>query len=237
MYLTTKCIILSSLKFGETDLIVKTYTKDIGPVTFMLKGVRKSKKGKFKVSMFQPMSLLDVEFNYRENKNFQYLTEAKSNSGLHSIHSSILKSSIILFVAEVLSNALKEEMNDVAMFNFIEDFVVSLEKSTSFANYPLFFCIELSRFLGFYPEESKNDAPFFNLQEGTFEEIKINSQCRSGYEVEKLKEFLYTAHFETIAMNRTTRRALLALLQNYFEIHLPGYQYPKSLDIIQELVE
>jgi DNA repair protein RecO (recombination protein O) len=237
MYLTTKCIVLNSLKFGETDLIVKTYTKDIGPITFMLKGVRKSKKGKFKISMFQPMSLLDIEFNYRENKNFQYLTEAKSNSGLHRIHSSILKSSIVLFVAEVLSNALKEEMNDAALFNFVEDFVIRLENTTSFANYPLFFCIELSRFMGFYPEESKDDAPFFNLQEGTFEHAQINANCRSGSEVEKLKAFLNAPHFETISMNRTTRRALLALLQNYFEIHLPGYQYPRSLDIIQELVE
>lgn len=237
MYLTTKCIVLTSIKYGETDLIIKTYTQNVGPVTLMLKGVRKAKKGKFKTSMFQPLSLLDIELNYRENKNFQYLTEAKSSTSLHAIHASILKSTIVMFVAEVIANSLKENINDAALFNFIEEFIISLENTTSFANFPIYFCVELSRFLGFHPEDCNDDRLFFNLQEGTFEHVQINANCRSGSEVEKLKEFLNASDFNAISMNRKTRRALLDLLQNYFEIHLPGYNYPKSLDIIQQLVE
>lgn len=228
---------MNSLKFGETDLIVKTYTKDQGPITFMLKGIRKSKKGKFKISMFQPMSLLDIEFNLRENKNFQYLTEAKSNFTLHNIQSSIHKSSIVIFVAEVLSSALKEEMKDASLFEFIEHFIITLENTSSYANFPIFFCLELTRFLGFYPEESETDSIYFNLQEGCFETKLIHANCRSGNEVEKLKELINLSDFDAVSMNRATRRALLSLVQHYYEIHLPGYQYPKSIAVIQELMD
>ncbi len=203
----------------------------------MLKGVRKSKKGKFKVAMFQPMSLLDIEFNYRENKNFQYLTEAKSSFALHQTQSSFIKTSIALFLAEVLANSLKEGSKDQVLFQYIESVIIQLENATSFANLPVIFCVELTRYLGFYPEDDGLNKPYFNLQEGCFESELIHANCRSGKEVEKLKEIMTATHTETVAMNQQTRRDLISLLQRYFEIHLPNYQYPKSISIIQEVMD
>lgn len=237
MFYTTKCIVLSSLKFGDTDLIVKTFTKTQGPLTFMLKGVRKSKKGKFKVAMFQPMSLLEIEFNYRENKNFQYFMEVKPSCTLHQTQSSFIKTTVALFIAEVLTNSLKEGSKDAALFHYIENVIINLENAISYANLPTLFCIELTRFLGFYPEEKSLHKQYFNLEEGCFESELIHANCRSGKEVEKLKEIMTASNKEMVSMNQKTRRELIALLQRYYEIHLPGYQYPKSLPVIQDLLD
>lgn len=236
MFVKSKCIVLSSVKFGEADLIVRTFTKEVGPISFMLKGVRKSKKGKFKVASFQPMTLLEIEFNFRENKNLQYLTEAKVFQNFHGLQTSFYKSSILIFVAEVLSNSLKEEAKNKSLFEFVEGFLMQLDKSEKIGNYPIQFCLELSKHLGFYPSYENPTDSFFDLLEGSFTSIDVSIYCRSGDEVEYLKSFIGTTNFEDIAMNQALRRDLLHLLQQYFELHIPSYSAPRSLEVIKEVL-
>jgi DNA repair protein RecO (recombination protein O) len=49
----TNAIVLSKIKYSDNDLIVKCYTEQFGVVSFLLKGVLKSKKGKVKVAFFK----------------------------------------------------------------------------------------------------------------------------------------------------------------------------------------
>src|SRR5690606_1339809 len=46
MQITTKAIVLSSLKYGDTSLIVRALTESDGLKSYLLKGVLSSKKGK-----------------------------------------------------------------------------------------------------------------------------------------------------------------------------------------------
>ena len=51
MVIATKAIVLSSLKFGDSDLIVKCFTASSGLKSYLLRNILKSKKGKLKVSL------------------------------------------------------------------------------------------------------------------------------------------------------------------------------------------
>ena len=48
--ISTKAIVISTIKYSDTSLIVKLYTEKVGLVSFLLKGILKSKKGKLRTS-------------------------------------------------------------------------------------------------------------------------------------------------------------------------------------------
>ena len=119
MLIKNNSIVLSKLKYRDYDLIVKCYTQQRGVVSYILRGVLKSKRGQAKTVYFQALSQLQIEENYRPNQSLQSIKEVKLNYIYKSLHTNIYKSAIVLFLAEILSNVLKEEEKNDELFNFI----------------------------------------------------------------------------------------------------------------------
>ena len=109
MLIYTKAIVISKLKYRDNDLIVKCYTEHFGIQSYLLRGVLKSKTGKLKVAYFQLLSQLEINVNYKENRSLQSITEVKPFVFYQSVHTNVAKSAIVMFLAEVLSEILKEE--------------------------------------------------------------------------------------------------------------------------------
>jgi DNA repair protein RecO (recombination protein O) len=103
MVISTKAIVISKIKYGDSDLIVKCYTQELGMVSYMLKGVLKSKKGKVKTAYFQLLSQLDIETIHRANRSFQSIKDLRMNHMYVSLHTNVLKSTIVMFLFRVLS--------------------------------------------------------------------------------------------------------------------------------------
>ncbi len=78
MLITTKGIVFSAIKYGEADLIVKCFTQKHGVKTFLLRGILKSKKGKLKASLFQPLTQLEMVASHKDKGTLEYIKEAKS---------------------------------------------------------------------------------------------------------------------------------------------------------------
>ena len=114
MLITTNAIVLTKIRFNDNDLIVKCYTNDKGITSYILKGILKSKKNNKKIAYFQPLSQLQLETDYKENRSLQYIKDLKSNFLYTSLHTNILKSAIAMFIAEILAQALKEEEQNVS---------------------------------------------------------------------------------------------------------------------------
>ncbi|MGI9547618.1 MAG: DNA repair protein RecO, partial [Flavobacteriaceae bacterium] len=103
MQVTTKAIVLSSLKFGDTSLIVKAFTLSDGLQTYLLKGILASKKAKLKTAYFQPLTQLEIVANHKFKGSMESIREARVYYHYQSTHSDITKNSIALFLSEVLS--------------------------------------------------------------------------------------------------------------------------------------
>ena len=116
MLVTTKAIVISKLKYGDNDLIVKCYTEHFGVQSYLLRGVLKSKKGKLRTAYFQLLSQLEIVVNYRQKRSLQTIKEVKPSAIYGSIYSNVSKSAIAMFLAEVLSGILKEEENNQSLF-------------------------------------------------------------------------------------------------------------------------
>ncbi|GAA3632441.1 DNA repair protein RecO [Flavivirga jejuensis] len=237
MLITTNAIVLSKLKYRDNDLIVRCYTQQLGVVSFLLRGVLKSKKGNSKVAYFQLLSQLQLVVVYKNNRSLQAIKETKLNTIYTSLHSNILKSSIVMFLSEVLSNTLKEEEKNETLYSYIETTLLWLDTHSEYSNFHLLFLLNLSRYLGFYPDTENIDYPFFNLREGKFE---IKSQGRytiSRENLTLLKKLLGTTFDElsVVEINATQRQSFLSMILLYFELHLGSFKTPKSLQIFNQV--
>lgn len=237
MYIKTKAFVISSLKYADADLIVKCYTESHGMLSFLVKGVRKSKRGKINNSYFQPLSFLEVEFTYRANKNLLFFKEVGVKHSFNAIQRDIYKSTLSLFLAEILQSCIQEEEANSNVFSFIETTLFGLENAEKIGHFHLVFLLQLSEHLGFYPNKEQASFGYFNLIDGVFQLKETNRYCFSGQEVEDLKtllNFKYTnAHL--LKLNKQNRLRLLDLLLLYYEIQIQGFKKPLSYQVLQEV--
>lgn len=237
MLVNTNAIVISALKYGEADLIVKCFTKESGLKTYLLRGILKSKRGKFKTSMFQPLSQLELQAKHKDKGTLEYLQDAKILLTYKSLHTNIVKSSMVLFISEVLKNSVQEEEKNEELYVFLEQTLQWLDENDQISNFHLLFMLKLSRFLGFYPEDSDTEKFYFNMLDGVFQDIKTNSYCIEGQNLVILKQLL-GLEFETIQnlkLSQINRNYFLEMMLLYYQLHIETFKKPKSLAVLHEI--
>ena len=223
MQVTTKAIVLSAIKYGDTSLIVKAFTASDGLKSYLLKGVLASKKGKLKTAYFQPLTQLELVAYHKNKGTLESIREAKVSYHYQSLHTNITKNALTFFLAEMLSNSIQEEEDNENLFEFLEATLQWLDNHEDIANFHLYFLLVLTKYFGFYPDTVDSDAPYFDLQDGAF--VNVLSM-NPGINFDAIN---------TIKMNKKQRYQLLKSIILYYELHLHGFRKPKSLAILNEV--
>jgi len=235
---TTKAIVLSSIKFKDTSLIVKCYTQK-GIKSYLVKGVlsKNTKSKKFKPAYFQTFTLLDLVANHNDRGHLNYINEINVYHPLHNIYTDIYKNTIALFLSEILSNILKEETKNDLLFKFIENSIIWLDTHDITNSFHIVFLLQLSKYLGFNPNLPKKTDLFFNLQEGSFVFHKPIANFIYGDDFILFKSLIGTNFeaFSKVNINVKERQVLIDILIRYFTLHLPEFRKPKSLEILQTI--
>lgn len=173
MILSTKGVVLKSIKYGETSLILDVYTLDLGLRTYLINGVR-SAKARTPASMLQVGSILDlVVYEKPGSGTMHRIKEARLDSVYVRIPFEILRGGIVLFMMEVVRKSIREGESNESLYRFL---IHSLSKVDSteeaLTNFPAAFLLDFSTFLGFRPSGVANNfTPYFHLQEGQFTDI------------------------------------------------------------------
>ena len=237
MQVTTKAIVLSSIKYGDTSLIVKAFTASDGLQSYLLKGILSSRKGKLKAAYFQPLTQLEIVASHKYKGTLESIREARINYPYQLIHSDILKNSIALFLAEILLYSLNAGEKDENLFEFVEVSLQWLDTHDKSANFHLYFLLQLTSFLGFYPDTSGLNMPYFDLQEGEFCNTPGLNPIIEATPLIHFKSLLGTNFdsMHTIKMTKKDRHELLQKLVVYFELHLHGFKRPRSLSVLNEV--
>ena len=233
--ITSKAIVLSAIKYGDTSLIVKCFTELEGVKTYLIKGVLKSKKGKFKPSYFQPLTQIIITANNYSKGTLFTLKEVQVAQPYTTIHTSVVKQTIVMFLSEVLANIIQEEEENSALYVYIETALIWLDTHSEVANFHLLFLLNLSRFLGFYPDVSEKEKPVFSLIDGCFMDAGHEKLVISGEKLLLFKSLL-GINFDainTISYNKQERQVILQVIIQYFELHLEGFRKPKSLAVLE----
>lgn len=236
MLIKTRAIVLSKLKYRDHDLIVKCYTEHRGVVSYIVRGVLKSTKNN-KIAYFQPLSQLQIEENFRANQSLQSIKELKLDCVYSTMHTNVFKSSIAMFLAEVLSIVLKEEEENKSLYNYIETALQWLDYEDDFSNFHLLFLLNLTKHLGFYPDSANQSQAFFNLRNGLFEAKKQDYYSISDENLTILKRFLGMKFDElnSIKLNSNQRQSFLNTIFIYYEMHLGNFRKPKSLQVFNQV--
>lgn len=238
MLSTTNAIVLSKLRFKDNDLIVRCYTQKHGVVSYLLKGVLSSKKGNKKVAYFQLLSQLQLNTDYKNSRSLQYIKEIKTDFLYTTLHSNIFKSAIVMFLADVLSQALQEEEQNELLYSYLQTTLQWLDTNNDYANFHLLFLLDLTKYLGFYPDQSQSEgASYFNMVDGEFAQDNISKYCVSGENLSLLKRLLDMTFDDltSVKINAKQRQSFLSLILVYFELHLGSFKKPKSLQILNDV--
>jgi len=236
----TRGIIVKTTKYSETSLVVKIFTEVFGMRTYMAKGVRKMKT-KTPLSLFQPLSILDLVVYEKAGRDIQNIKEIKFNHIYSDTLYNIKKSSILIFLNELVYKAIKEEEPNPQMFQYIYHALIYLDNlETGYQNFHLAFMLQLSRYLGFPPSDNfSSQYQTFNMQEGHYTSLKLHESliiqppyARFFYDLSRSKNFGID-----LKITHPERQILLKKILQYYQMHLPGFDRIKSLDVLSEVLK
>ena len=240
----TKGIILKTVKYGETSLIVTIYTELFGIQSYMINGIRaSSKKGAGKANLFQPAAILDMIVYRNELKNLQRIKEFKWAVIYQTIFFDVLKNAISLFMIELLQKSLKQPEPNPDLFHFIEDAFIHLDRADAAvaANFPLYFALHLMTLYGFrFSDGYSEKNQVLDLQEGLFlNERPLHPHFLEGENSLITSLFLKVmqpSELEQIRLNKTVRRELLQAYQTFYALHISDFGVMKTIPVLREVL-
>jgi DNA repair protein RecO (recombination protein O) len=235
MQVKTKAIVISTLKFQEKSLIVKCFTLSDGLKSYIVRDAFSSKKSNQKVAYFQPLTILEIEAIHKNKGTLENFKEIKIASPFQTIHSNIFKSTIVMFLSEILHHSIHEEEKNENLFTYLETALFWLDNHSEIANFHLILMLEITKYLGFYPDISNLDQKHFELNEGQFSPFQAPSSL-SEHETnlfKKLIDLKFENNLKTFHV--IERQILLKILIDYYSFHLDGFRKPKSLEVLKEV--
>lgn len=233
-------IVLHTIKYSESSLITKIFTRDFGLQSYIISGVR-NKKSKNKASLFQPLAIVELVVSNSEKGNLQRISEINMHYPYVDIPYNISKSSIALFINEVLFKAINVEHPDENMFDFIQSSLQILDLDhKNCSNFHICFMIQMSRFLGFYPQgKYSSENSLFDMQEGRYvNHLPNHSYYMNSQQSSLLSDLINTGYesIHLIKMDKNQRKDLLTNLITYYRLHITFFGEIKSIQILEEVI-
>jgi DNA repair protein RecO (recombination protein O) len=236
----TRGIVFKTTDYGESSVIVQVFTEKFGLQSYIINGVKKP-KAKISRNMLQPLHLLDMVVYHKNAGNVQRIAELKNSPLLQTIPYDVIKSCLAIFLNEVLYKAVRQQSADENLFDFVFNAVEWLDhQSDGLANFHLLFLMQLSRYLGFYPDRYlMNDADYFDMKNGVFSKYKPDSVLYLSPPHTQNFNRLLDCSFENIAnlkFSNDERRYLLTKLIEYYALHIEGFGIIRSHEVLEEVL-
>lgn len=240
----TRGLVLRTVKYGETSVIVLLFTELFGIQSYLVNGVRTStKKGSGKANLFQPSAILDLVVYHNELKQLQRIKEFKWGYLYQYVLSDVKKNAVAVFMVELLTKCLKQPEANPELFHFVEDAFIHLDTASDAvtANFPLFFALHLPVFFGFrFSDNYSEHFPFLDLQEGEFvKEQPAHPHFlddKQAFVTSQLLKVQQPSELEDIKLNHDFRRNLLHVYETYYALHVQDFGSMRTLPVLREIL-
>lgn len=222
MIFKTRGIVFRFTKFRETSIIVTIFTELFGLQSYIVNGVR-SKTSKNRIALYQPLTLLNLVVYHRENANIERIKEVSCLYPYRSLTSNIKKSTLAIFMNELLNKTVRDESHASDLFDFISGSLISLDAlEHSYENFHLVFLVKLSRYLGF----------------GAHNVHEIVGGRISDETTEKLLSVVLSADYTSpLKATNLQRRNALDLLLGFYQEHIENLGEIKSVQVLRDVFE
>jgi DNA repair protein RecO (recombination protein O) len=225
MIVKTKGIVLSYMKYGDNSIIARIFTEDYGYGSYIVNSIR-SQKSKKSIGYFQPFTILDLVLYIKDTRDLQRISEFKSHHPLHQIYQNLTKSTITLFLTEMLSKLLQsEQAPNETLYEFVEDAVITFDKlEIGVQDFHIQFLLKIGPFLGFGIDDF--ETLFTSID-------KLVPTSEDDHLMEKLINEPFG--FQT-GFTRPARNQVLDAILNYYRHHA-HIAKPKSLDVLRSVLD
>jgi DNA repair protein RecO (recombination protein O) len=234
---TDKALLLRKVSYGETSLVLTLFTLNHGLKSFLFKGAKK-KRG----ATLMPLAFLEITYFERLENQLGQLTQADLLIHLNSIIQDPRKSAVLFFICDILNAVIREEnIPQKELFMFLSAELVELDKSPFETNYPLYFLMVLTRFLGIEPHYDEDEPLFFDMHEGAFTR---HAPQRAQLQLTQEELIWLSSNFlkskdQILAhsLPRIERQRLTRILIDYYSHHVSNFSAPKSLTVLEEVFD
>ena len=239
MLLSSRCIVLHTLRYGDNAIIAHVLTEAAGCLTYIIR-VTHARRARSPHMLFQPFALLDIAWEDHPRASMQRPKSVSVATPLVSIPYEMGKRGIALYLAEFLYHALRSEPASPSLFAYIYHSIEWLDATRgSVANFHLVFLLRLTRFLGLFPEvRTVVPGTYFDLETCAFSALKpAHPHFLTPEEAVRLP-LLLRMRYETMHLfhlSAAERSRFLDLVGAYYQLHCPGFPELKSLQVLRQL--
>lgn len=235
MLCKTEGVVLRTFKHDEANLIARVYTQAHGAQSFLLKGFR-SARGSRKFGYFQPLSIVEITYLRREQRDLHKPDECRPALLLHEVQTHPVKLSLGLTIAEIFYDCVREEEPNEALYLFLRNAITELDGSEkNHIQLFIWFLLHLTRFLGFLPTDTSGGSRHaqFDFRTGRF----TASESLTDMAGSLLRQFLYADihSCKLISFDAQDKRLLINTLFEYYRMHIAGFKHPQTIRVFAEV--
>lgn len=234
-------IVIDVVRHTDRNNVITLYTRTRGRISF-ISPAGSGKNGRMRNARLMPMSVVESDVNFRQNRDLQVLGTVTPYTVWRSIYFNPVKTSIILFLSEFLNRYLRETSPDTATWDFIYSAIRILDSiETGLSNFHIWFLISFLDFAGIAPDMSDyDDGDWLDMRSGiTMTEAPLHRDTLDQKETAFLN-ILSRISIENMShfrFNGKERRILLEKILYYYSIHFPGMANMRSLDVLSNVFE
>ena len=232
-------IVLGTVKYGDKAVIVNMLTDTLGRQSYIVQGLGSGRGRGSKLAYYQPLFALQFEGIVSDKSELHRMKDVQSSIVMQTIPYDIRKSTIALFISEVLYRLVGESEANSPLFDFVYGSIEALDAiDEGVANFHLWFLANISRFLGFAPGNEYTKDSFFDMREGLYTPVQPLHEKFFNCEYAQLLNDLIECDVQylgEIGLNRTQRVDMLHALTDYYALHLDSIRKVQSISILQQL--
>ncbi|MCM1034304.1 MAG: recombination protein O N-terminal domain-containing protein [Paludibacter sp.] len=230
---TTEAIVLHLSKYTDKASILHAYTKESGRIQYIVYNSQRKTAG---YGMFAPLSHIEIESTGSPaNSNFHRLRSARLIYVPRNTQTDMTRRSIALFIAEMLYHTLRHPLADENLFDYLTQLTKNIDNNVTPENIHLQFLLQFTEYLGIMPdlEPTLSTNEVLDMQTGRL--TSLQPLHKDYFTLEETQLLQTIAQAQHCPMNRQMRQSLLGKLNRYYEIHLPDFITPKTLDILTQV--
>lgn len=236
----TRGIILHTVKYGDSSLIMTVFTEKFGRQSFMINGARNS-RSKNKAGLLQPLFIVDLEVYQKPGRDLQRIKEIKISFPYTSIPFDVIKTTQVIFIAGILNKTIIEEEQNPELFHFIESSLMFFDMMDSGKpDFHIWFLSHLTNYLGIVPNTSETYEGWLDMKKGLMVVSEPPHPEYMNPEISSLFKELVKLRIQDLPdfkTTRTNRAQLLSKILEYYQIHFGNVVNSKSSEILKEVFQ
>lgn len=235
-------ILLKTIRYSDSSAVIQVFSRKYGRKAYFLRGLSK-KKNSPRAYLF-PLALLELQVTEKESKNLGQVREVNLLYPLAELISNPAKSSIALFLTEIIEKCIAENYQNEILYDFLEYSINLLDASKQVKNLHVWFLLALSKHLGFQPSKHSpnglSSEYYLNLEAGQFQNSPPVLEPFLEPKISRLLHSFLGTTFDEVSelrMSAEERSLLLRGIIDYYKVHVPHFNHVSSLDVLETVFD